>query len=180
MDRPATKGRTARHSDRGRPCHPSTAKEGRDGHDHRRTCAHRDRWRRHYLDVHVAAALDPLGGLLGSQPFETTPTGYKALLIWLEGFGEVGKVGVEGTGSDGAGLARFLRRRRIEVVEVDRPNRTGPPRVTLTTGSGGYLRCHRVTAHRGYPLGPLLTAQARTALSGRCSKVSGIPEGVDR
>ena len=76
-----------------------------------------------HLDVHVAAALDPLGGLLGSEPFETTPTGYKALLVWLEGFGDVGKVGVEGTGSYGAGLARFLRRRRVEVVEVDRPNR---------------------------------------------------------
>jgi transposase len=76
-----------------------------------------------HLDVHVAAVLDPLGGLLGSEPFETTPAGYKALLIWLEGFGEVGKVGVEGTGSYGAGLARFLRRRRVEVVEVDRPNR---------------------------------------------------------
>jgi transposase len=76
-----------------------------------------------HLDVHVAAALDPLGGLLGSEPFATTPAGYKALLVWLEGFGEVGKVGVEGTGSYGAGLARFLRRRHIEVVEVDRPNR---------------------------------------------------------
>jgi transposase len=76
-----------------------------------------------HLDVHVAAALDPLGGLLGSEPFETTPAGYKALLVWLEGFGEVGKVGVEGTGSYGAGLARFLRRRHVEVVEVDRPNR---------------------------------------------------------
>ncbi len=76
-----------------------------------------------HLDVHVAAALDPLGGLLGSQPFEPTPAGYKALLGWLEGFGEVGKVGVEGTGSYGSGLARFLRRRRVEVVEVNRPNR---------------------------------------------------------
>ena len=76
-----------------------------------------------HLDVHVAAALDPLGGLLGSQSFATDSAGYRALLKWLETFGAVTKVGVEGTGSYGAGLSRFLRRAGIEVIEVDRPNR---------------------------------------------------------
>ena len=76
-----------------------------------------------HLDVHVAAALDPLGALLGSEPFATTPSGYKELLAWLEGFGDVAKVGVEGTGSYGAGLARYLRRSGVKVIEVDRPNR---------------------------------------------------------
>jgi len=76
-----------------------------------------------HLDVHVAAALDPLGTLLGSASFATTPAGYQSLLSWLESFGDVTKVGVEGTGSYGAGLARFLRRGSIEVIEVDRPNR---------------------------------------------------------
>ena len=52
-----------------------------------------------HLDVHVAAALDPLGALLGTERFGTDPAGYKALLAWLEGFGAVSKVGVEGTGS---------------------------------------------------------------------------------
>ena len=36
-----------------------------------------------HLDVHVAAALDPLGALLGSKAFETTPAGYQSLLEWL-------------------------------------------------------------------------------------------------
>ena len=76
-----------------------------------------------HLDVHVAAALDPLGGVLGSESFDTTPVGYKELLAWLESFGSVSKVGVEGTGSYGAGLARFLRRAHVDVIEVDRPNR---------------------------------------------------------
>jgi transposase len=76
-----------------------------------------------HLDVHVAAALDPLGGVLGTESFPTTPAGYKALLSWWRSFGEVTKVGVEGTGSYGAGLARFLRRSGIEVIDVDRPNR---------------------------------------------------------
>jgi transposase len=76
-----------------------------------------------HLDVHVAAALDPLGGLLGTERFETNAAGYKALLGWLEGFGDVTKIGIEGTGSCGSGLSRYLRRVGVEVIEVDRPNR---------------------------------------------------------
>ena len=76
-----------------------------------------------HRDVHVAAALDPLGGLLGTESFSTDPAGYKALLSWLESFGDVTKIGVEGTGSYGSGLARYLRRAGVEVIEVDRPNR---------------------------------------------------------
>jgi transposase len=49
--------------------------------------------------------------------------GYKALVTWLESFGAVIKIGVEGTGSYGAGLARHLRRVGVEVIEVNRPNR---------------------------------------------------------
>ena len=57
-----------------------------------------------HRDFHVAAALDHLGGLLGTSPFPTTPAGYRALLAWLAGFGPVVAVGVEGTGSYGAAL----------------------------------------------------------------------------
>ncbi len=76
-----------------------------------------------HLDVHVAAALDERGGLLGVESFETTPSGYAELLSWLISFGEIELVGIEGTGSYGAGLTRFLHRRGVAVVEVDRPNR---------------------------------------------------------
>jgi transposase len=76
-----------------------------------------------HLDVHVAAALDGIGGLLGVEQFKTTVAGNKALLGWLRGFGDPVRVGVEGTGSYGAGLARYLRRAGVEVLEVDRPNR---------------------------------------------------------
>ena len=74
-------------------------------------------------EVHVAAALDEVGGLLGTQSFRADPDGYAALLVWLEAFGEVSKVGVEGTGSYGAGIARYLARAGVHVVEVDRQNR---------------------------------------------------------
>ncbi len=76
-----------------------------------------------HLDIHVAAALDPLGGLLGVKSFATTPTGYRKLLVWMGAFGPVALVGVEGTGAYGAGLTRYLRRHGIDVVEVDRQNR---------------------------------------------------------
>jgi transposase len=76
-----------------------------------------------HLDLHVAAALDDTGRLLGTRSFPTTPAGYRALLTWLQQFGDVVKVGVEGTGSYGAGLARYLAEHGITVVEVSRPNR---------------------------------------------------------
>jgi transposase len=74
-------------------------------------------------EAHVAAVLDEVGGLLGTESFRADPEGYSALLTWLQAFGDVGKVGVEGTGSYGAGIARFLARAGIHVVEVDRQNR---------------------------------------------------------
>ena len=73
-----------------------------------------------HADVHVAAALDPLGGLLGVQEFPAIPAGYARLLEWLGGFGTVCLVGIEGTGSYGAGLARHIAAAGIRVVEVDR------------------------------------------------------------
>ncbi|HEV8280060.1 MAG TPA: IS110 family transposase [Streptosporangiaceae bacterium] len=76
-----------------------------------------------HADVHVAAALDPTGGLLGVQEFPATPGGYTRLLDWLGGFGTVCLVGVEGTGSYGAGLARHITGAGVRVVEVDRSDR---------------------------------------------------------
>src|SRR5918995_2457472 len=76
-----------------------------------------------HLDVRVAAALDANGGTLGVESFPTTPAGFAQLHEWLSSFGLVARVGVEGTGAYGAGLARFLRGQGVEVIEVDRPNR---------------------------------------------------------
>ena len=76
-----------------------------------------------HSQVHVAAVLDDLGGLLGSDAFAADPHGYAALLSWFCSFGTLSKVGVEGTGSYGAGVCRFLMHAGVEVVEVDRQNR---------------------------------------------------------
>ena len=76
-----------------------------------------------HADTHVAAALDPVGGLLGVGEFPATTAGYARLLGWLGGFGTVCLVGIEGTGSYGAGLARYITAAGIRVVEVDRSDR---------------------------------------------------------
>ena len=72
-----------------------------------------------HADVHVAAVVDQVGGVLGIETFDTTATGCRQLLEWLRGHGEINLVGVEGTGSYGAGLCRHLTRAGIRVVEVD-------------------------------------------------------------
>ena len=74
-----------------------------------------------HLDFHVAVAVDHLGRRLGESNVPTTAKGYERLLRWAEGFGPVRCAGVEGTSSYGAGLARHMRTRGIEVLEVERP-----------------------------------------------------------
>jgi transposase len=73
-----------------------------------------------HADAHVAAALDPIGGLLGVQEFPATAAGYAGLPGWLAGFGTVALVGIEGTGSYGAGLARHMAAAGVPVVEAIR------------------------------------------------------------
>src|SRR5215471_10669051 len=72
-----------------------------------------------HLDLNVAAALDGIGGLLGVAEFPTTAAGHGELLGWLWGLGPLAGGGLEGTGSYGAGVARFLRASGVEIVEVD-------------------------------------------------------------
>src|SRR5215208_4373721 len=76
-----------------------------------------------HLDFHVAVAIDHLGRRLGEASVPTTAKGYEKLLCWAEGFGPLRCAGVEGSSSYGAGLARHLRARGIEVLEVERPKR---------------------------------------------------------
>jgi transposase len=76
-----------------------------------------------HKDTHTAAALDHTGRCLGHAAFPASKAGYIAILAWLGGFGRVECIGVEGTGSYGAGLTRYLCKQGVKVVEVNRPNR---------------------------------------------------------
>lgn len=74
--------------------------------------------------THHAAVLDAhTGKLLGDEEFPATKKGYQQLLAWLQRHGAIDKVGVEGTGSYGAGLQRHLQNAGVTVIEVNRPNR---------------------------------------------------------
>jgi transposase len=112
-----------------------------------------------HLGVHVAAALDANGGVLGVESFATTPAGYRELHAWLSSFGDVERIGVEGTGAYGAGLARFLQRAGVSVIEVDRPNR----QARRANGKSDQLDAIEA---------------GRAALSGRCRAVAKSGDGA--
>lgn len=110
-----------------------------------------------HKDTHVAALVDPLGGVLDTASFPNRSSGHQALLYWMRGHGPLGQVGVEGTGSYGAGIARYLRAEHVEVVEVNRPSRA----VRRTVGKSDTVDAIEA---------------ARAALSGRAA---GVPKSGD-
>jgi transposase len=76
-----------------------------------------------HTDQHVAVALGPQGQPLGTRTFPSTPHGFAKLLTWASDFGQVEQFGIEGTGSYGAGLTRWLHAHGVVVREVERPKR---------------------------------------------------------
>jgi transposase len=77
-----------------------------------------------HADTHHAAVLQLNGGRIADAQFPATEQGYAALLKWMSGFGRLHAVGIEGTGSYGAGLTRYLHAAGVRVIEVNRPDRT--------------------------------------------------------
>ncbi len=76
-----------------------------------------------HADTHHVAVIDTTGRRLADAAFPATSAGYAALLAFVLSLGELLRVGIEGTGSYGAGLNRFLQARQILTREVIRPNR---------------------------------------------------------
>jgi transposase len=77
-----------------------------------------------HKDLHVAAVVDEHDRLLGSECFPTTRHGYKQMLLWMRSFGELVRVGVECTGTYGAGLLRYLQQAHVTVLEVTTPDKS--------------------------------------------------------
>ncbi len=75
-----------------------------------------------HKDLHVAAVVDERDLVLGTRCFATTRQGYRQMLGWMRSFGELRRVGIESTGSYGAGLLRFAQQAGIEVLEVTTPD----------------------------------------------------------
>jgi transposase len=76
-----------------------------------------------HKDLHVAAVVDESDRVLASQCFATTRHGYKQMVAWMRGFGSLQRVGIEATGSYGAGLLRYMQKAGIEVLEVTTPDK---------------------------------------------------------
>jgi transposase len=76
-----------------------------------------------HLDVHVGAVINEAGNLLGTRSVSTSTEGYRDLLSWASSFGNLNRAGIEGTGTYGAGLCRFLIDGGLVVLEVNRPDR---------------------------------------------------------
>ena len=73
--------------------------------------------------IHVAVALNDLGGVLECRSFPADSGGYDQLLDWAGALGGKLTFAIEGTGSYGAGLSSAVRRRDIGVIEVMRTDR---------------------------------------------------------
>lgn len=76
-----------------------------------------------HADTHHAAVIATTGARIADAEFPATIDGYRLLLAFLISFGRLITVGVEGTNSYGAGLARFLRTKQVHVLEVIRPSK---------------------------------------------------------
>jgi transposase len=77
-----------------------------------------------HLDTHVGAVVDDLGRARGTLAVPTTPAGSAELLAWAQSLGVLKRAGVEGTGTYGAALVRALARAGVQVIEVNRPDRS--------------------------------------------------------
>jgi transposase len=76
-----------------------------------------------HKDLHVAAVVDEQDVVLATNCFATTRQGYRQMLTWMRSFGTLQRIGVECTGSYGAGLLRFMNTAGIEIMEVTKPDK---------------------------------------------------------
>jgi len=76
-----------------------------------------------HKDLHVAAVVDERDCILGTRCFATTRQGYRQMLAWMRSFGELLRIGIESSGSYGAGLLRFVQKAGVEVLEVTTPDK---------------------------------------------------------
>ena len=76
-----------------------------------------------HKDLHVAAVVDHRDRVLGTRSFPSTRQGYRQMLAWMRSLGELQRVGVESTGSYGAGLLRFMQQAGVTVLEVTAPDK---------------------------------------------------------
>ncbi|WP_455432160.1 IS110 family RNA-guided transposase [Streptomyces qaidamensis] len=72
-----------------------------------------------HRDAHVASVLSLTGAVLATDEFRATAADYRDLLKWARRSGAVRRAGVEGTGSYGASLTRYLLAQGVDVFDVN-------------------------------------------------------------
>ena len=77
-----------------------------------------------HLEVHVAVLIDLVGRVVATASVPTTASGYDQLIEWACGFGCLTRAGIEGTGTYGAALTRRVQEHGVQVLEVNRPDRS--------------------------------------------------------
>ena len=76
-----------------------------------------------HKDLHVAAIVDEQDRIIGTRSLATTRQGYRQMLAWMRSFGVLQRIGIESTGSYGAGLLRFMQQAKVTVLEVTTPDK---------------------------------------------------------
>ena len=99
-----------------------------------------------HRDTHTAAVVTaPGGGIVDTTTDNTTRAGYESLLGWAEDLTEAGERvwAIEGAGSYGVGLTRFLQAAGEWVIEIDRPSRPKPRPGQTKTDTDDAVRAGR-------------------------------------
>ena len=127
-----------------------------------------------HKDAHVAAVITPLGVQVAAASFPTTTAGYHDLLAWAQGFGDLRRAGVEGTGSFGAGLARYLRNQYVAVIEVNRPDRAARRRHGKTDTVDAVAAALAVLSSRATATGKTADGPVETLRMFRLARASAV------
>lgn len=101
-----------------------------------------------HKDTHYAAVITTTGQHLAAAQFAANDEGYRTLAAFISNFGDVVQVGVEGTNSYGAGLARHLAAVGMNVVEILRPSRQ-TRRAGKSDEIDAYLAAHTALSEVG-------------------------------
>lgn len=101
-----------------------------------------------HKELHVAAVVDHRDRVLGTESFPTTRHGYRLMLAWMRSFGELQRVGIECSGSYGAGLLRYMQTAGVEILEVTAPDKLDRRRRGKNDDFDAESAAHAVFARR--------------------------------
>ncbi len=102
-----------------------------------------------HADTHHVAIITEYGKHLADKKFLAVGSGYQEIAEYITQYGPVTSVGIEGTGSYGAELARVLAKEGFDVKEVNRPNRQARRLHGKSDPLDAYQAAEAVLAGRG-------------------------------